>query len=84
MRNIYYKIETAGGYGFTTPNEEEVNEAIKTKKVTVWVGGSAGIVDDWGMPALKTLRKVTRMEYNPTTKEIISEVIFENPYKRKK
>ena len=75
----YYRIETSGGYAhdcFSVEKDsierEILDNALETKKITIWVEGRAGIVDDWGRPVTKSVKRITK--YNDDgTKEIIYE-----------
>ena len=64
---IRYNIEAVGGGGLVTfESDSEVKKAIEKHKVTVWVGGTCGICDDWGNPVEKTVKRVTRVNEDGT------------------
>ena len=60
---IRYNIEAVGGGGLITfESDSEVKKAIEKHKVTVWVGGTCGICDDWGTSEERNVKRITRID----------------------
>ena len=77
----HWEIVAVGGGGTTVDREDHpaLIKALEKHKITVWVGGSIGILDDWGKPVEKNVKSITRRDYQNGT----TEVLYERP-KRKK
>jgi len=75
-----YELIATNGYGVTVwPEHPEVKKALETKKMTTWVGGHFGIVDDWGTAVEKNVKRII-INYTDLT----SEVIYERPSRNRK
>lgn len=76
---MYYEVTPVSGGGFVTHNENdpELKRALETKKMTVWVGGSFGIVDDWGKAVTRDVKSIVRFNSDGS-----KDVLYEKPEKK--
>ena len=76
---MYYEVLPVTGGGFVThdENNSDLKRAIETHKMTVWIGGSFGIFDDWGKAVSRDVKSI--IKYNDDGSK---DVIYEKPVKK--